>query len=82
MPKLLRVNYGDPSTDWEAVPRSAPRLRVLHLESSEGMNDASLIDILDGGNMTELEVRREDASENGSPDIRIYSQAALLNNRE
>ena len=54
---------------------------MLHLESSEGMNDASLIDILDGGNMTELEVRRGDASENGSPDIRI-SQAALLNNRE
>ena len=58
------MNYGDPTTVWEAVPRSAPRLRVLHLESSEGMDDASLIDILDGGNLTELEVRREFASQN------------------
>ena len=66
------MNYGDPSTDWEAVPRSAPRLRVLHLESSEGMSDASLIDILDGGNMTELEVRK--ASPRRDPyDVQISS---------
>ena len=54
--KLLRVNYSDPSSDWEAVPRTAPSLRVLHLESSEGMDDVALIDILDGGGLRELEV--------------------------
>ena len=26
--KLLRVNYSDPASDWEAVPRMAPSLRV------------------------------------------------------
>ena len=54
--KLLRVSYSDPASDWEAVPRMAPSLRVLHLESSEGMDDVAFVDILDGGGMKELEV--------------------------
>ena len=63
------MNYGDPTTVWESVPRSAPRLRVLHLESSEGMDDASLIDILDGGNLTELEVRLRGTHPRMDPDL-------------
>ena len=53
--KLLRVTYSDPG-DWEMVPRMAPAIRLLHMESSPAMNDDVIEDLLDAGAMRDLEV--------------------------
>lgn len=53
--KLLRVTYIN-NDDWEAIPRLAKNIRILHLESSRAMSDAAFQSLLIDNPLHFLEV--------------------------
>ncbi len=55
--KLLRVTYSEADV-WEAIPKIASKLRILHLESSRGMTDSTLYSVLQTHPLEHLEVKK------------------------